>query len=167
MDKLDNIAQEIIQLIGDEWIKQGHDLTGAFVQGLSYEIVDNIIYIYDTTNSGYGKILNAGVSADRIPFTTNSERSERGWEKSPFKTSKYIQGLVLYAKLRKGANDKDALSIAFAIAHTQKKEGMPTKDSARFSKTGKRTQFVEDATTDVDKIVEKYMDQFVNELIEV
>lgn len=167
MDKLDNIAQEIIQLIGDEWIKQGHDLTGAFVQGLSYEIVDNIIYIYDTTNSGYGKILNAGVSADRIPFTTNSERSERGWEKSLFKTSKYIQGLVRYARLRMGASDKDALSIAFAIAHKHKKEGMPTEDSNRFSKTGKRTQFVEDATTEVDKIVEKYMDQFVNELIEV
>lgn len=157
MDKLDNIAQEIIQLIGDEWIKQGHDLTGAFVQGLSYEIVDNIIYIYDTTNSGYGKILNAGVSADRIPFSPGSGA----------KTSKYIQGLVRYAKLRMGANDKDALSIAFAIAHKHKKEGMPTEDSARFSKTGKRTQFVEDATTEVDKIVEKYMDQFVNELIEV
>lgn len=157
MDKLDNIAQEIIQLIGDEWIKQGHDLTGAFVQGLSYEIVDNIIYIYDTTNSGYGKILNAGVSADRIPFSPGSGA----------KTSKYIQGLVRYAKLRMGASDKDALSIAFAIAHKHKKEGMPTEDSTRFSKTGKRTQFVEDATTDVDKIVEKYMDQFVNELIEV
>lgn len=157
MDKLDNIAQEIIQLIGDEWIKQGHDLTGAFVQGLSYEIVDNIIYIYDTTNSGYGKILNAGVSADRIPFSPGSGA----------KTSKYIQGLVRYARLRMGASDKDALSIAFAIAHKHKKEGMPTQESARFSSTGKRTQFVEDATQEVDKIVEKYMDQFVNELIEV
>lgn len=157
MDKLDNIAQEIIQLIGDEWIKQGHDLTGAFVQGLSYEIVDNIIYIYDTTNSGYGKILNAGVSADRIPFSPGSGA----------KTSKYIQGLVRYARLRMGASDKDALSIAFAIAHKHKKEGMPTEDSIRFSSTGKRTQFVEDATQEVDKIVEKYMDQFVNELIEV
>lgn len=157
MDKLDNIAQEIIQLIGDEWIKQGHDLTGAFVQGLSYEIVDNIIYIYDTTNSGYGKILNAGVSADRIPFSPGSGAN----------TSKYIQGLVRYARLRMGASDKDALSIAFAIAHKHKKEGMPTQESARFSSTGKRTQFVEDATQEVDKIVEKYMDQFVNELIEV
>jgi hypothetical protein len=43
------------------------------------------------------------------------------------------------------ASDKEALGIAFAIASKHKREGMPTRSSARFSQTGKRTGFIETA----------------------
>jgi hypothetical protein len=58
-----------------------------------------------------------------------------------------------------GKSEKEAKSIAFAIASKHKKEGMPTKTSARFSKTGKRTGFIEQA---LDKNSQKFV-----ELIEV
>jgi hypothetical protein len=149
MDKYNDIARKVIDLIADEWIKQGHNMSGAFVKGLSYEIVDNIIWIYDTTERGYGRIVNDGVTKERIPFTPNKERAERGWEKSPFKTSKYIQGLVLYAKARLGLSDKDAISVAFAIAHKQKAEGVPA------------TNFVEDATKEIDEVVRELMTETI------
>ena len=49
---------------------------------------------------------------------------------------------------------KEALGVAFAIAHTQKKEGMPTIGSFAHSKTGLRTRFLTDALTDSRKHME-------------
>jgi hypothetical protein len=155
LDKYDDIARKVIDLIADEWIKQGHDLTGAFREKMGYEVertMDTIrINIYDNTANSYGAILNKGVTADRIPFSPGSGA----------KTSKYIQGLVRYAKLRMGVDDKAALSIAFAIAYKHKAEGMPTAASSRFSQTGKRTQFVEDATKEIDEVVRELMTETV------
>jgi hypothetical protein len=60
-----------------------------------------------------------------------------------------------------GVDDKAALSIAFAIAYKHKAEGMPTAASNRFSQTGKRTQFVEDATKEIDEVVRELMTETV------
>lgn len=145
------IGQEIINLIADEWEKQGHNMTGAFVASMTAEAIEEgdtlTINIYDNTQRSYGVILDDGVAADRIPFYPGSGR----------KTSKYIAGLVSYVQRRMGLSDKDALSVAFAIAHKHKAEGMPTQASSRFSQTGKRTGFVNDATQQIDEIVSKYV----------
>lgn len=145
------IGQEIINLIADEWEKQGHNMTGAFVAAITSEAIEEgdtlTINIYDNTQRSYGVILDNGVAADRIPFYPGSGR----------KTSKYIAGLVSYVQRRMGLSDKDALSVAFAIAYKHKAEGMPTQASSRFSQTGKRTGFVNDATQQIDEIVSKYV----------
>ena len=84
--------------------------------------------------------------------------------------SKYIQGLKNFARLRFGVSDKEALSIAFAIAKKHKREGMPTKSSSRFSKTGKRTEAIEDALAEVDdelnKMIEDTLEVIINLSIE-
>ena len=150
MDKYDDIARKVIDLIADEWIKQGHDLTGAFRERMQSEIVQSYestkINIYDTTERGYGIILNRGVRPENIKY--------------PFARAR-IAGLTRYFKLRKGLDDKEALSAAFATAAKHKKEGMPTKDSEVFSQTGKRTQFVEDATKEIDEVVRELMNETV------
>lgn len=147
MIDFDNIARRAIQAIGEEWMKQGHDLTGKFRESIAYKIRteggSTFIDITDGTESGYGVILNKGVPAERIPYNPGSGAGK----------SKYITGLANYAKLRMGASDKDAVSIAFAIATKHKREGMPTKASERFSQTGKRTRFVEDTIERIDDIV--------------
>ena len=73
-------------------------------------IIEGLIPDYMTIN-------NSGVKAERIPYYPGSGN----------KTSKYIDGLMRYAKQRFGASDKESKSIAFAIASKHKKEGMPTK----------------------------------------
>ena len=79
--------------------------------------------------------------------------------------SKYIDGLTDFAKKRFGLNDKEAQSAAFAIAKKQKKEGMPTKNSFKFSKNGKRTGFIDDtiqnATPAIEKIIEESIFNFI------
>ena len=151
MTDLNDIAREAILIISDEWIKQGHDLTGKFRDSMTYDTTEDTINIYDTTERGYGAILNKGVPADRIPFNPGSGAN----------TSKYIQGLVRYAKLRMGASDKQALGIAFAIAHKHIKEGMPTESSKQYSSTGKRIEFVEDSIQVIDKMIEEKIGELI------
>jgi len=138
----DDIAKSIIKEIADEWVSQGHDMTGAFREGMKYTVdtTGNVttINIIDTTDSSYGKILDDGVKAEQIKY--------------PYARAR-IAGLTAYAKSRMGASDKDAVSIAFAIATKHAREGMPLPSSVRFSKTGRRTKFVEDAKKRFDKIV--------------
>lgn len=147
------IGQDLINIIADEWIAQGHNMTGAFVTSMTAEVTNEndslTISIYDNTQRGYGVILDNGVAANRIPFYPGSGN----------KTSKYIAGLVLYVKARTGLPDKEALSVAFAIAYKHKAEGMPTQASSRFSQTGNRTRFVNDATKEeaIDAIVQNYV----------
>jgi hypothetical protein len=93
----------------------------------------------------YMAINNQGVPANKIPYYPGSGR----------KTSKYIDGLIEYAKKRMGKSDKEAKSVAFAIASKHKREGMPTKASARFSSTGRRTGFIEIA---LEKNSQKFID---------
>lgn len=150
---LDKLAKEIsdmaILAVVNEWKAQGHNLTGKAIQDINTVIKMqlNELVIIGMVND-YMAINNQGVPSDRIPYTPNSGRPP----------SKYITGLIQYAKKRMGASDKDAKSIAFAIASKHKQEGMPTIKSARYSSTGKRTGFIETAlekiSPDLLKLVE-------------
>lgn len=138
------IADRITRLIIEEWEAQGHNLTGEFIRQIDYEIKqegDSVrLLIYDNTERGYGKIIDDGVQADRIKYPYARARIER---------------LTNYGKLRIGLQDKEARSFAFAVATKHAREGMPLPSSRRFSKTGKRTKFVEDAIKEIKTIVQE------------
>ena len=152
-----DIADEIIKLIADEFTKQGHTLTGAFESKMTYDVSETSggvrIRVYDNTEQTYGKILDAGVRADQIKFPYARKR---------------IAGLTNWAKLRLGAGDKEAVSIAYAVATTHAREGMPTPGSVQYSSTGKRTDFVADATKDIIEITKrKLYEQIQTEILTV
>lgn len=130
-----------------EIVEQGHHLTGALEDSVKSTVnLSNDISLQMEAND-YIDPLNDGVPASRIPF--NSQQSRGG-------TSKYIQGLKRFAELRFGAEGKEALGIAFAIAKTHEKTGMPTPGSYAFSKTGKRTNVIPETfeKNDYDKKLE-------------
>jgi hypothetical protein len=146
----DDISALAIEVIAMEWRAQGHELTGSAVKQMETMVRMEInTLIIEGFVPDYMAINNSGVTAARIPYTPNSGRPP----------SKYISGLIDYVKRRMGKSDKEAKGIAFAIASKHKKEGMPTKGSVRFSTTGKRTGFIEQA---LDKNSQKFI-----ELIEV
>ncbi len=167
-----DISKIAINYLIAEFKKQGHSLTGAFEAGVEsqyektlYGTTINILFPY------YGKYLQLGVPAEKIPFgraaTVSSQTSLFGDSGGGAKTSKYIQALANYAKLRlNAATDKDATSIAFAIAKTHKKEGMPTKSSEQFSSTGRRIGFVDAATPEIETEIEKYISKYIAVTIE-
>ena len=132
----DDIAQMAIEAVANEWKAQGHNLTGAAIKNMETVIrMETDKIIIEGFVPDYMAINNSGVTAPRIPYYPGSGN----------KTSKYISGLIEYVKKRMGKSDKEAKSIAFAIASKHKKEGMPTIGSKRFSQTGKRTGFIEEA----------------------
>lgn len=145
----EDISLLAITVVANEWRAQGHELSGSAVKQMETVIREEIATIViEGYIPDYMAINNSGVTAARIPYTPNSGN----------KTSKYISGLIDYVKRRMGKSDKEAKGIAFAIASKHKKEGMPTKGSVRFSTTGKRTGFIEQA-------LEKSSPKFI-ELIE-
>jgi hypothetical protein len=137
-------------VVANEWRLQGHELTGSAVKQMETMVRMEInTLIIEGFVPDYMAINNSGVTAARIPYTPNSGRPP----------SKYISGLIDYVQRRMGKSEKEAKSIAFAIASKHKKEGMPTKTSARFSKTGKRTGFIEQA---LDKNSQKFVELIEN-----
>ena len=97
----------------------------------------------------YGMILNYGVPANRIPYSPGSGA----------KSSKYIDGLKLYAKLRFNANDKEAERIAFAIARKHKKFGMPLD-----GKIGAVQNGLDDSKQEVEELINEALTQVINVL---
>jgi hypothetical protein len=134
----ERLQHVLSEALANEWTAQGHEMTGAIVKNIDYVVKQETDSL---TISGmmypYGMIIAAGVKWSKIPY---SGRSGRGG------TSMYIQGLQSWVKLRMNISDeKKSLGVAFAIAQTQKREGMPTKGSYGYSSSGKRTIWIEEA----------------------
>ena len=143
----DDISTLAISVVATEWRAQGHELTGSAVKQMETIVkVEVNSIVIEGLVPDYMAINNQGVPANKIPYYPNSGRKE----------SEYIKGLMKYAKQRFGASDKEAKSIAFAIASKHKKEGMPTIKSQKHSKTGRRTGFIEIA---LEKNSQKFIER--------
>ena len=142
----DDISVLAISVVANEWRAQGHELSGSAIKQMETFVRMEInTLIIEGLVPDYMAINNQGVPANRIPYYPGSGRKE----------SEYIKGLMKYVQQRMGKSEKEAKSIAFAIASKHKKEGMPTKTSAKYSKTGKRTGFIEQA---LDKNSAKFIE---------
>ena len=135
------VAQDLIVALSLELISQGHKNTGSLISSMSSKIINlgNVKELQIFMNE-YGLIVNDGVKANKVPYSRGSKRGGK---------SRYIQGLIDFVK-NKGlaSGDKEAQSIAFAIAAVHKKEGIGTNKSKRFSKNGKRKGWIDDTLKD-------------------
>ena len=162
MNPFEEVALQIGEVIKRALIlsytMQGHKLTGGLINSIEYQVRAQVtaasidFYMYD-----YGVILDKGVSAANIPYQRGSGAG----------SSKYIDGLKQYARLRMGAaTEKEAERIAFAIANKQKKEGMPSKGSFVYSQTGKRTGAIdaalEDSNAEVTRLINMAMEEYIS-----
>ena len=156
---LEKIANLAIQAVAIEWRAQGHELTGNAVQQLETRIIergnDTIIegYVVD-----YMAELNEGVPASKIPRPGTAAYD------------KLIVDLARYARQRGLTGRQSYEQIARNIARRYLREGKPTRASARFSKTGKRTGFIEQALNDIEpelaKLIEQRVEESINFVIE-
>lgn len=152
---INELATDIKAKLIAEFKEQGHQLTGNFVNSIEFDVVIEagnfeIIYSYPK----YGVYLRNGVRPSRIPYSGRGKGRVSGG-----KTSKYIQALIDYARKRGMRNPKRA---AFAIAAKHKREGMPTRNSYRFSRNGRRKLFQE---TVLQKET-SYIEQEINAIFE-
>lgn len=136
--EIEKLNLVITELLTDEFEAQGHTMTNKLVDDIEYKVrfeLESIII--EGMMYPYGSILDRGVKPGKVPFSGTGKKGG---------ISLYIKALQKYARLRMNiSSDREALGVAFAIAHTQRREGMPTYDSYRFSSTGKRMDWIEEA----------------------
>lgn len=155
---LEQVARLALEAVAIEWKRQGHHLTGKAVQELETRIMEQGDTVkIDGYVLDYMATLNTGVPASRIPYSPGSGA----------RSSQYIAGLVDYVQKRMGKSGREAQSIAFAIASRQKREGMPTKNSAKFSSTGKRTGFIEIALDGLEPKLAELVERGLAEAFEL
>lgn len=121
---------------------QGHSLSGKLADSIEFEVEgDGTDVIGRMYAEDYSSYLEFGVRANRVPFGSGGGTGG---------TSLYIQGLISFWEQR-GLSGREAVGAAFATAHVQAREGIPTRSSYRFSSTGERTGFIR---TTIDKNLE-------------
>ena len=133
--------------IANEYIAQGHNNTGKSLASFETDVIQDgskTIGLLFVPN--HVVILNEGVSPQRIPYSPGSGRGQ----------SKYINGLIEYFKT-KGLSDKEAKGAAFATAKKHKQEGLSTKSSSKYSSTGKRQNFIEEAIKGIESELESLL----------
>lgn len=116
------IARFLKEALIKELVKQGHVVTGELLDSIEVKVDQRISKDLSITGSffDYGIPLDTGVPAENIPFNPGSGAGK----------SLYIEGLTRWVQLKGFESDaKDALGIAFAIAHTHKRLGMPVDKS--------------------------------------
>jgi hypothetical protein len=144
----EQVGEVVKKAVKQAFIMQGRTLTGALVNSIDYSVNATVTSAFiEFTLLDYGMILNYGVPANRIPFSPGSGA----------KSSKYIDGLKMYAKLRFNANDKEAERIAFAIAHKHKKFGMPLD-----KKTGAVEQGIKESSDEVEALISEALTKVIN-----
>jgi len=148
-DAANKIGQIAIEAVKLELAAQGHRLTGALIDSVTYQV----------KQTATGALIEGLLLDYGIPVNTGV----RGGGKA----SKYIAGLKLFAKLRFRVNEREATRIAFAIANKHKKEGMPTQASKRFSSTGKRTGAIQDGLSNVDDKIQEVINEVMTTYINI
>lgn len=144
-DAFRKIGELVNKNLVDQHVLQGHRMTGAFEDSL--EVITDSNSVSGIGNR-YGIYLNVGVKPSEI--------------KHPFARAR-IDGLTRFVEYRMGLSGKEAVSVAYAIATTHKREGMPTSGSYAYSDNGKRTDFIDDAIAlSEEKIIDILFTEFVS-----
>lgn len=148
------LSKFVFKQLTEELIRQGHKLTGALIDSFETRISqDSNKITIDFLMLNYGLSLNDGIKPAYIPYTIGGP--PRGG------TSKYIQGLIQFAKLKFQADQRRATQIAFAIARRQKEKGYPL--------TG-RIGFIDNVlnadSDEFGQIIQDYFEESINLLFE-
>lgn len=149
------LSKFIFKQLSEELIRQGHNLTGSLIDSFEAKIgeftADNLTIEF--LMNDYGLSLNYGIKPSRIPYTPPPPK--RGG------TSKYIEGLIRFAKLKFGADQRRATSIAFAIARKHKEKGYPLS-----GKIGFIDNVLSADNAKVESIIQIYFEETLNLLID-
>lgn len=155
---LEKAARYAADVVLVEWRRQGHELTGEAARQLEVRVVEKAGEIHlEGWVLDYMATLNRGVPAERVPYNPGSGRTY----------SRYIEGLKSYAMKRMGASQQEAERIAFAIASTHKREGLPSRGSRAFSRTGRRTGFIDQALDEAEDRLGQLIEQALGAALEV
>lgn len=126
------VNKSIVEDIKTEERLQGHYLTGALEASLRER---------EVTEGG-----TISLTAEALEYIEDLEKGVPGFRIGVNNAS--VEAMTGYVTKRMGFTGKYATKVAILILRKQQKEGMPTKNSYQFSKTGFRTEAVSDTFDD-------------------
>ena len=151
----ENLKEAVLLLsneIIEELVSQGHKATGKLISSINQKVTVQLnSLIGEIEMLYYGRFVDEGVKAEKVKIGR-----------------KYIDAIVRWLKVKKfQGNNKKLRGIAFAIGNKHKKEGIPTKASSRFSKDGRRKEFVNIAFKRREKEVTRLIEDATQKDVEI
>lgn len=136
-----------------ELAAQGHRATGKGIESIEAQItskkLDKLVGVILAND--YLLPVDRGVSSQSVPFSGRSGN----------RSSKYISALMDWVSIIKpGMSDNERRSFVFAIAHTHKKEGIPSRGSYSFSENGRRKSWIQYGIEENENELQEAMDMF-------
>jgi hypothetical protein len=137
---LEKLADHLAGQIGLELVAQGHNNTGSLIESVRINIVEVFNgVILEASTLDYGTYLDRGRRAGSMPPVDALKK----WVKE--------RGLA--------SQEKEVNSIAWAIATAIKKQGSPTKGAYRYTKNGKRTNWIDEVLGANEKIIADHIEE--------
>lgn len=140
---LRNIVEKLLIEFAKSISEQGHVASGKLISSLETKyIIDEKVIEVQILFEDYGQYVDRGRRSEtkRVPISALEE-----WIR--------IKGIA--------SEDKEVRSIAFAIQRKIFKEGIPTRNSLKFSSTGKRTDWFNDVVNENEKNIEDLLTEMV------
>lgn len=167
LEHIEELGKDFVERLKQEVEDQGHRATGGLINSIENVVTKKLNQItQDILHAEHGRPQNTGVGPGRIAYYPGSGK----------KTSKFIQALSAWVRLKKLTSglDKDVMRATFAIANKMKKTGMPTPNSYRFSRNGRRKGwlthtikiFKPQIELRIDTGVEEYIDKLLEAIVD-
>jgi hypothetical protein len=145
------VTKAIVRELAVSWGQNGHKLTNKLIDSIIVKIFENTDSILiEGYMFNYGSFMDRGVKSANIPYSGSTGKGGK---------SLYIEGLKKYVEQRIGLADKEALSMAFAIAAKHKKIGMPVR--TRGNGTNWIGKGADNFMPEVSNLSMRYIDQIV------
>lgn len=112
---------------------QGHNDTGRYLSTLSVDRLGPQHYVL--MGQDYAQKVDQGQSAAEV----------RAMLANPIERMEAIRGISEWARRKLNVSRDKSVGVAIAILKTASKTGFPTPNSKRFSRNGKRTEYLQDA----------------------
>jgi hypothetical protein len=131
----DRLIRILIEALSEELILQGHKNTGSLIKSFEGRLMADGLGV-EIWGGKYAHYLDKGVK----------------WQRKNKRPP--VKPLIEYFK-QKGVADPE--SAAYATINSWKKGGMPTANSFKYSRTGKRKGFIKEALRRNNKNIDKEM----------
>ena len=137
---LERLADYLAGQIGLELVAQGHNNTGTLIESVRVDLVETLTgVVLIASNLDYGQYINDGRKPGTMPP---------------------VSALAKWVMQRGIASEqREVNSIAWAIAIAIKKQGSPTRGAYKYSKNGKRTNWIGQVLEANERIIVEHIEQ--------
>jgi len=137
---LERLADHLAGQIGLELVAQGHNNTGTLIESVRVDLVETLTgVVLIASNLDYGQYINDGRKPGTMPP---------------------VSALAKWVMQRGIASEqREVNSIAWAIAIAIKKQGSPTRGAYKYSKNGKRTDWIGQVLEANERIIVEHIEQ--------